>query len=92
MTKIKPHNELEYFTPDQFAECNDAIEFGSPLYIALWNKGVAKYEKMTSHIDLSHDWCPTSYQSEYNLASPEIWNVFSDDEKIAINNAMTNWR
>ena len=91
--KIKLHKEFKYCTPDQIAECSNNCP--RDLYLMLWNKGVPLQEKQQQkfaercgHPNIS-EWKQMGNTwvdliQEVNIS--KIWNKFTDEEKIQINN------
>ena len=90
---IKLNKEFEYCRPDHIAECSENCP--DDLYRLLWNKGVEyqaeqeqKFAKKCGYSNIS-EWkqagnTPADYMQEVNIS--KIWHLFTDEEKVKINN------
>ena len=77
--QVKANRHCKYITVDAMAECVDGIDYGSELYLALWNSlDHAKaptcqndYEDRESHLD--------------RVSVKALWKCFDDGQRRKIN-------
>tara|TARA_R100000951_G_scaffold108554_1_gene104851 strand:+ start:537 stop:800 length:264 start_codon:yes stop_codon:yes gene_type:complete len=77
--QVKANRHCKYITVDTMAECVDGIEYGSELYLALWNSlDHAKapvlnddYEDRESQLD--------------RISVKALWKHFDDEQRRKIN-------
>lgn len=76
---IKPNPTLEYYRPDEIAECFDGVS--DDLYQVLWNS-IDDMQPMSDFIDIE-DSCPQDAIGINSVVS--IWDQFTEDEQRQLN-------
>ena len=77
--RVKANWHCEYITVDAMAECVEGIDYGSELYLALWNS--LDHAKAPVLNDDYEDW-----ESELERISVKaLWKHFDDEQRRKIN-------
>ena len=77
--QVKANRHCKYITVDAMAECVDGIDYGSELYLALWNS--LDHAKAPVLNDDYEDW-----ESELDRISVKaLWKHFDDGQRREIN-------
>ena len=77
--QVKANRHCKYITVDAMAECVDGIDYGSELYLALWNS--------MDHVE------PPTCQNDYEdrevhldrVSVKALWKCFDDEQRRKIN-------
>ena len=77
--KVKPNWHCEYITVHAMAECVEGVDYGSPLYLALWNS--MDHAEAPLLNDDYEDW-----ESGLDRVSVKaLWEHFDDGQRREIN-------